>query len=186
MTAVPPLSDLLVANDPRWPRHHERSLDRAQEHTRPGDTWALLSYWRHDLSVAASWSQYDAINDGLNGGVLPPINVQTLVAHFDAGPAARTRFEPWAFLSGDVKLELCRWMLALLHQEVGFWSDGSALHVVTRRASRNLGTYRAGAIAAAIRETARGERFVGFDIPTTNPVEAMARAAYVGDVAAGR
>jgi hypothetical protein len=153
MAAPLPLSDLLGARDSRWPRHHERSLDLARQRARPGDAWAVISYWRPELPVAASWSQFDSINEGLNRGrAEEQINVQTLVAHFDGGPHARTRFEPWAFLLGDVKLELCRPMLLLLHTNLAFWSDGAAVHAVTRFRTRNLGAYSSGSIASAIRE----------------------------------
>ncbi len=178
-----PLSDLLCADDARWPRHHERSLREALDCMKPGERWALVPCWRSELPVGSNWSQVDAVREGLNRSpsVLPPVGVQVLIAHFHAGVGRRTRFEPWVFLFGDVKLALCASMLVLLHQDLAFWGDDSALHAVTRREARNLGIFKAGSIASEIRESSPlGMSFLGFDGPATTPLLAMARAAYVG------
>ena len=58
MADLLPLADLLTANDPRWPSHHQRALDEASADLWLDESWALFSIWRSDLPVAASWAQY--------------------------------------------------------------------------------------------------------------------------------
>lgn len=127
--------------------------------------------------MSASWSQYDAVNEGFNQGRAEnDIDAQTLVTSMLV-LAMRTRFEPWVLLSGDVKLELCRLMLSLLHKE----RAGTTLHVVMRHETRNLGAYSAGSIAPAIREASPCDAgFLGFDLPMAAPV--AERSASVGGV----
>lgn len=179
----PLLSDLLSAADPRWPAHHARSLDLARARVPPGGTWCLASCWRSDFGIATSWAQYDVFDQGLNRMSKdgPRVDLQALVAHYNAGAAARTRVEPWVFMSSTCKPALWNLMPALLRQDFVFVGEDDELRVITRTQTRRLGSYSAGAIASVIREASQEKKtFLGFDVPTSTPIEALARAAYVG------
>lgn len=174
----PSFNNVLSACDSRWPQLNDDALRRAHRVAGDSGSWCLVSRWRPGSSLDDNWEQHRILVDGFR----PTVEVQTLMAHFCGAPGSRTRFEPWMFV-GRTDAKVQRWVAEFLmrrHPYLGFWSDGTATHVLTDGAPRCLGDFHPRTIANAIRE-ASAERagFLGFDLPSTW-IEALARSAYVG------
>lgn len=165
------------AADTLWPQLNESALLYAYAAVeRDRDPWCLFTSWQPACPPMDSWGYHAWICESLR----PDSDVQTLVAHYRGAPGTRTRFEPWIFAT-EVTRSRVESMLLRHQQDLAFWSDGISVHALSPTTSRCLGEFRPGAIASAVREssTVRAS-FVGFDLPTTTWVEALARSAYVG------
>jgi len=168
------------AADALWPQLNESALLYAYAAVeRDRDAWCLFTCWQPAFPPMDNWGHHAWVSDSLRPGA----DVQTLVAHYRGAPGARTRFEPWIFAGSDVTQAFVESMLRRHRQELAFWSDGILVHALTTATSRCLGEFRPGTIASAICEssTERAD-FLGFDLPTTTWIEALARTAYVGAV----
>lgn len=178
---VPSFTKILSAADDRWPQLHDDALRRAHGAAGNYGSWCLVSRWRPESSIEENWEQHRVVVDGFR----PTVEVQTLMAHFRSAPGSRTRFEPWMFvarLDGKVMPWVAEFLMGR-RPDLGFWCAGTATHVLTNGASRCLGEFQPRAIGNAIRESSiERAGFLGFDLPATW-IEALARSAYVGQVA---
>lgn len=176
-----------------WPLLHTMALEEAHASVPLGYSWCLFSYAREEMSLGDSSQQHAMLVEGLSMtcSACEPIPVQTMVAYYDVGDL-RPRFEAWMFAAGNVRRGLVAWLCFRFRRPVAFWGEGTSLWALTpdedrRRSpwgasSRQLGPFRPGAIAHAIRESAPGaSTFLGFDFPAPSFAEAVNRASSVGD-----
>jgi hypothetical protein len=169
--------DLRSPDDPRWPQLNEAAILYAYAVAEPDrDPWCLFTCWRPELPVEDNWGHVGWVSKQLPLGT----DVQLLVAHYRGRPGARTRFEPWIFAAREME-HLVEALLRRHRQDLAFWSDGCSVYAMSPGTTRCLGELRHGALAHAICESSsKRSSFLGFDLPTSTCVEAMARTSCVG------
>lgn len=176
-----------------WPGLNTRALMAAHALVLPGQSWCLFSYWRCTMTPEESWKQHSMLVEGLTRPCTSgePMRVHTMMAHYLVDDVQRTRFEPWMFATGSVRLGLVAWLCSRFRRPLAFWGEGTSLFALTPdadckrspwgAAARPLGTFRSGAIAHAVVESSlEAATFVGFDVPASTYVDALARTAFVG------
>lgn len=176
--------------DLTWPQLNVRALETAYAAVADGQTWCLFSYARAEMSAEESSNQHAMLIDGLSrpSCACDSTRVLTMVAHYRAD-GVFTRWEPWLFVIGNVRLGLAAWLCSRFGRPTAFWGDRSSISALAPDAdrdrspwgalARSLGAFRAGAIAHAICESSSdAATFLGFDLPVSSLDEALARTLH--------
>lgn len=168
------MDDVIEAKRLGFPALNEASLGRVYQHIKSGESFAILTSWRQDLTPAENKANFKALQSALRGANL---GFSKLLGHWKEEGQEEASAEPSLFVKGITK-RLANKLGNRYNQDAILYAgpdtDGKVVLVFKNGSEITIGKFHPGKIAQAY-SSVRGKTFTfeGFEYPAQSHVEML-------------